>query len=208
MKLIVGLGNPGEKYEGTRHNAGFLFLDQLVCNKELAPIGECVSFNREEKFDALLAFSQKDGEKLIFVKPQTYMNLSGGSVAKIMSYWKADASDIIVISDDVDLPVGSARVRNDGSSGGQKGLQNIIDMIGTDQFTRIRIGIKSIGGSAEFTENMDKIDTADFVLSKFEKRELPLVDEIIGHTIEYILPFIGTKSEIPSHSLEVRMDSL
>jgi len=208
MKLIIGLGNPGKQYEGTRHNAGFMFLDRLVCRDEIAPVGECILFQKNDKFAAEIAETNHKGEKLIFVKPQTFMNLSGQAVRKIFDFYKAELSDLIVASDDVDLPLGSARVRSEGSSGGQKGLQNIIDNLGSDQFTRIRIGIQSIGGDADVIISKDRMDTADFVLSKFEKREVDMLDQTIDTVIAYILPFIGSKQEIPAHTLEVRPDSL
>lgn len=208
MKIIIGLGNPGEKYEGTRHNAGFMFVDELVCAKEIAPVEGCLKFELNKKFDALIADTSFKGEKMIIAKPQTYMNLSGQSVRRLLDFYKADIADIIVVSDDVDLPLGSSRVRHDGSSGGQKGLQNIIDVLGSDIFTRIRIGIKYIGGSTAQTEDKNRYDTADFVLSKFDDREIDIVDSIIGDTIAYILPFIAKEEQIPAHTLEVKVDSL
>ena len=201
MKLLVGLGNPGEKYEGTRHNAGFMFLDRLVCAKELAPAGECIALSHDKKFDAEIGETLFEGEKLVFIKPQTYMNLSGEAVRKIMEYHKAEAKDLLVISDDIDLPVGMVRVRKEGSSGGQKGLQSIIDHIKSNEFIRIRIGIRT----AEDSEtSANKFDAVNFVLGKFTDREKPLVDLSIGEAVEYILPYLGRAEEVPSHSFEVK----
>ncbi len=208
MKLIVGLGNPGKQYEGTRHNAGFYFLDQIICDDELMMDGECINFQKSDKFDSMIAETLYKGEKLILVKPQTYMNLSGQAVQKIMSFYKMDISDLIVISDDKDLPLGTARIRHEGSSGGQKGLQNIIDLLGDNSFLRIRIGINAIGGDADKPEPiMNNIDTADFVLSKFNQREKPVLKSMIEEIIKYIMPFLGSKTEIPAHTLEVKFDS-
>ena len=209
MKIIVGLGNPGKQYEGTRHNAGFIFLDRLACEGVMAPTGECVTFGKNEKFNALIGETLHRGEKIIFVKPQTFMNLSGTSVSKLMSFYKASIEDLIVVSDDIDLPIGIARIRQDGRSGGQKGLQNIIDLVGSEQFTRVRLGIRSVGGDADRTESPeDKLDATTFVLGKFDKRELPVFEDLIDETIGYIKPFIGSKEEIPAHTIEIKMDSL
>lgn len=209
MKLIVGLGNPGKKYEGTRHNAGFYFADQIICDKRIAPVGECLNFQKSDKFEALIAETLHKGEKIIFVKPQTFMNLSGQAVQKIMSYYKADISDLVVVSDDKDLPLGTVRIRHEGSSGGQKGLQNIIDVLADNSFLRIRIGINAIGGDADLPEpQMSNINTADFVLSKFNPRELPIFKKSINETIDYVVPFLGSKTEIPAHTLNVQIDSL
>jgi len=202
MKLVVGLGNLGKKYEGTRHNAGFLFLDKLTCQKDLAPVGECVEFKNDVKFKSEIAEASYKGEKLLLVKPQTYMNLSGEAVAKISSFYKVDPSDFIVISDDLDLTLGTARIRTGGSSGGHKGMQNIIEKSG-DQFCRIRIGIRSqTGGSSDIISN--EIDATNFVLSKFSKREINILDNIIDEAIKYLLTYLGKKVEIPSHTLEVK----
>lgn len=209
MKIIVGLGNPGKQYEGTRHNAGFMLLDKLSCDGVLSPVGECVSFQKNEKFNSLIGETLHKGEKIILVKPQTFMNLSGTAVAKILEYYKTSPDDLIVVSDDIDLPIGTARVRQEGRSGGQKGLQNVLDLIKTDQFLRIRIGIRSIGGDADQTENPEsKIDATTFVLSKFDKRELPVLNDLLDEVIKYVIPFIGEKSEIPAHTIEIKIDSL
>lgn len=204
MKIIVGLGNPGDKYKGTRHNAGFYFVDQLAANPEIAPAGESLRFNYEKKFEAEITKSMNDGEEIILVKPQTFMNLSGQAVQKIISFYKADISDLIVISDDIDIPLGYARIRHEGSSGGQKGLQNIIDLLGTDKLTRIRIGVAVYAGNVSEHDQLPRFDAVDFVLSKFTDRETELLDKIVGESIDYILPFIGKKDEqIPAHTIQV-----
>ena len=205
MKLIVGLGNPGEKYQGTRHNAGFVFVDKLASKLGTFLPGEKrPHFANQDKFKSETLEVNYKGEKIILVKPQTYMNLSGISVQKIMKYYDIIPDDLIVVSDDVDIPVGQARVRHEGSSGGQKGLQNIIDILGSDDFVRVRIGIGASGtlGSKEKSPHATgQIETADFVLSKFSKKEISIVDEIIEMAIGYVLPFIENNEKIPAHTI-------
>lgn len=132
--IIVGLGNPGNKYEGTRHNVGFGVIDVLA---------ERLHAGRPSRFGKSMIYKGVIGsEKVILVKPLTYMNLSGEAVQEICSYYKADHhDDLIVISDDVDLPVGHLRIRKKGSAGGHNGLKSIIQHLGDDEFTRIRIGV-------------------------------------------------------------------
>jgi len=201
MKLIVGLGNPGKKYEGTRHNAGFMFVDKLVCHTDMSAAGECETYTSEDKFDSLMLTVTRKGEKFIFAKPQTFMNLSGPAVQKIMKYYDITPDDLIVVSDDVDILVGQVRIRHDGSSGGQKGLQNIIDILGEDKFTRIRIGVRPESGNADTPANL--IDTTDLVLSKFSEAERSTIDETIEQVIGYILPFLKKKEVIPAHTINV-----
>lgn len=204
MKLIVGLGNPGSQYEGTRHNAGFMFLDKLVCHPNISPEGECLTFQKEDKFDSLLAQCVVKGEKMIFVKPQTFMNLSGRAVAAILQYYKIGPEDMIVVSDDADIPVGTSRIRTEGSSGGQNGLKSIIDTLNLDKFTRVRIGIKALTKNQNETDNLSQIGLADFVLQKFDVREEKVVAKSIDETIKYLIPFFGGKEEIPAHTLDTR----
>lgn len=133
MKLFVGLGNPGKKYEKTRHNAGFLALDAFA---ELAK----VEIDKSDFKGHYTSFTF-EGEKIYLLKPQTFMNLSGFSVISFMRFFKLEESELYVIYDDMDLAPGHIRIKEEGSSGGQKGMQNIIELLGTSQFKRIRIGI-------------------------------------------------------------------
>ncbi|MFA6423200.1 MAG: aminoacyl-tRNA hydrolase [Patescibacteria group bacterium] len=197
MKLIIGLGNPGKEYENTRHNAGFVFVDELLNRPEFTRVGEELEFRKDSKFNALLAETQIKGEKIILVKPQTFMNLSGESVRKIKDFYKVDESDIIVVSDDADLPIGMARIRKNGTSGGHNGLENIISVLDSDGFYRIRLGI------AFKVEEKTNLERKEFVLEKFTDRELPILKDTIQEVIMYILGYLGSKEEIPSHSLEV-----
>jgi len=136
MKLIVGLGNPGDKYRNTRHNAGFLAVEQLVEYFDLN------DFKKADKFKAELAEGQIAGEKVVLAKPQTFMNLSGQSVQALQSYYKLDVSDILVIYDDVEIPLGKLRVRPSGSAGGHNGMASVMQELATLEVARIRIGIK------------------------------------------------------------------
>ena len=152
MKLIVGLGNPGNKYEKTRHNIGFEVINHL--QKEMGIT------NEREKFQGLLSEKNIDGEKVLFLKPQTFMNLSGNSIIEVVNFYKIDPQkELIVIYDDMDLPVGKLRVKEKGSSGGHNGIKSIISHLG-DQFLRIKCGI-----------GRGKENTVDFVLGQFDKSE-------------------------------------
>lgn len=133
MKLFVGLGNPGSKYKTTRHNAGFLALDKFAEQAK-------VDIDKND-FKGLFAIFSFEGEKVILLKPQTFMNLSGQSVVQVMNFFKIDIEDLYVIYDDMDLSPGNIRLKREGSSGGQKGMQNIIELLGSQNFKRIRIGI-------------------------------------------------------------------
>lgn len=161
MKLIIGLGNPGKEYEKTRHNAGFCVMDLI--ERELHA---SITTN---KFNGLYAKLKYQGEDVILLKPQTYMNLSGESVRKVMDFFKIDVRDILVIYDDLDLPVGKIRLRQKGSAGGQNGVKNIIRHIGTQEFNRIRVGI----GKDE------RIPVVDYVLGKVKKEELQDFEEAL-----------------------------
>lgn len=195
MKIIVGLGNFGAEYQETRHNVGFMFLDALAEAKELTPVGESLTFGLNKKFEALVAETKVSGEKIVLVKPQTYMNSSGRAVSKILDFFKAEASDLIVINDDKDLPLGRIRIRKDGGSAGQKGLQNIIDSIGNAEFTRIRIGISNP------EQQPSQGDTANFVLDNFSKREKPVIEETISSGVSLLVTHLCEGSEIPAQTL-------
>ena len=145
MKLIVGLGNPGKEYENTRHNAGFSVLDAIAeyCHVEVT----------QKKFKALIALTRIDGEQVLLMKPQTYMNLSGEAVREAVQFYKIPPERMLVIYDDVSLPVGKLRVRPTGSAGGHNGIKNIIAHLGTQDFPRIKIGTGApAGGGAEMID--------------------------------------------------------
>ena len=161
MKLVVGLGNPTKQYDKTRHNMGFMVLDQYVKH-----LGLDLAF--KEKFNALYLETIINNEKIIFVKPLTYMNNSGLAVASFANFYKIDATDILVISDDLDLSLSKFRLRPSGSSGGHNGLKSIITCLKTDKFKRLRVGISGNNTS----------DVIDYVLSKFSKDELLEIDKL------------------------------
>lgn len=136
MKLLIGLGNPGSKYENTRHNAGFMAVDYLVKHFDFEPL------KMSEKHKAEVTSGMIEEEKVIFAKPQTFMNLSGQTVQSIANFYKIDPSDVAVVYDEADLPFGTLRIRSSGSAAGHNGIKSIIDGLGTDEFVRIRLGIK------------------------------------------------------------------
>ena len=172
MKLIVGLGNPGKKYEGTRHNMGFMAVDLLSDQAQIDV--------DKEVFHGLMGRGKIFNQDVILFKPTTFMNLSGTAVQEVVHYFKIDLADIIVIYDDMALPVGNIRLRKEGSSGGHKGMQNIIDCLSTEQIKRIRIGIGEPG----------EWDNIDFVLSKPLKDELPLIEEAIADAVRAVKEYL------------------
>lgn len=176
MKLVVGLGNPGLTYKYTRHNIGFMFIDSIA--KDLM-----LDFKIDKKFKAMISRKNIKNEDVIFVKPITYMNNSGEAVKLISDYFNIAPEDIIVIVDDMDLPVGKMRIRRNGSSGGQKGLKSILSLLNTQEIKRIRIGI-------------DKgEDAINHVLGKFTKSEKESVDIIIDKASWIIEDYLSLSFE-------------
>lgn len=161
MKLIVGLGNPGEEYNNTRHNVGFSFIDYYLNKKNIFA-------HWSKKFNGLFFKTKLNDEDVIFLKPQTYMNLSGNAVYSIMSYYNIDVSDILVISDDLDLLIGNFKLKLNGSCGGHNGLRDIENKIGTSNYKRLKIGIS----------NDKSIDTKDYVLGKLSNEDVKLLDNV------------------------------
>ncbi len=165
MKIIVGLGNPGKKYEATRHNVGFMVIDYLADKLNF-------EFNkRKEK--GLVAEGFVNGEKVMLVKPQTYMNLSGICVSGLVNFYKLAVNDIIVIYDDLDLDVGRLRIRPSGSAGGHKGMKSIIEHLGTNEIVRIKVGI-----------GKDEKNTINHVLGIFTEEEWNIIKEVIPKAAE------------------------
>ena len=182
MKIIVGLGNPGVRYQNTRHNAGFMVLDALADKWGL-------SFN-QEKFQAMIATTHIKGEKVILLKPTTFMNNSGFAVRECLDFYKVGPEDIIVAYDDIALPVGAIRLREKGSDGGQKGMKSIIHCIFTDKFARVRVGIG----------RDPQIKIVDWVLSKFKEEEKEDLQNAINHAasaIDYLMnnSFVETMNQ-------------
>lgn len=154
MKVIVGLGNPGTKFTTTRHNIGFIVIDELAHRFGLKQY--------KQKFNSYYEMITVNGEKVILVKPLTYMNLSGEAVKPLLNFFKAEIDDLLVIYDDLDLPVGKLRLRTKGSAGGHNGIKSIIQHIGTQEFKRIRIGV---GRPPSY------MSVPDYVLQSFDKSE-------------------------------------
>lgn len=173
MKLIVGLGNPGKEYEGTRHNAGFIMID------EFARIHNA-DFKLELKFRGMVAQFNHNGEKVLLLKPQTYMNLSGESVNLILKFYKINIEDLIIISDDLDSHSGRVRLRSAGSAGGHNGLKSIINYIGTN-FNRIKIGI----------DRSNVIPVVDYVLTRFSNSEMIEINNAKDIVVKALDEFIS-----------------
>lgn len=150
MKMIVGLGNPGKDYQNTRHNVGFLVLDNYLNTSDW-----------KEKFNALYHEERINGEKVIFVKPLTFMNLSGDAVVKYVNYFDVNIDDILVIHDDLDLPFSIYKLKKNSSAGGHNGIKSIINRIGSQEFARLKVGVS----------HDRSIDTKDYVLGNFSKKE-------------------------------------
>ena len=168
MKLIVGLGNKGREYENTRHNMGFMLVDRYLQYKNITD-------KFKEKFNAMYIETTINNEKVIFIKPMTYMNNSGIAVRSFVDFYKLNSEDVLVISDDLDLDLGKFRLRRNGSSGGHNGLKSIISHLGTDNFKRLRIGISN-----------DKDDVINYVLSKFSKKELNEIDTMFDTLVDVL----------------------
>ena len=167
MKLIVGLGNPGRKYEKTRHNVGFEVLDMLVArNAASAP---------RERFNGRLADAAIGGQKTLLLWPLTLMNLSGQCVGAIVKFYDLPLTDVLVVCDDFNLPLAKLRFRSQGSAGGQKGLDDIIRRLGTEEVPRLRIGIGPVPPAW---------DASDFVLSKFKRAEQNVIEDAIALAAE------------------------
>ena len=162
MKMIIGLGNPGKQYEKTRHNIGFRVIDE-ICSRLGAP-------PMQSKFNGMYTVIHRPEGKVMFVKPLTYMNLSGECVRPLMDYFDVEIDDITVIYDDLDFSPGELRLRQRGSAGGHNGMKSLITHLGTDKFNRIRMGIgRPVNG----------VKIADYVLSSFSKEETPLIEDTI-----------------------------
>ena len=189
--IIVGLGNIGKEYECTHHNIGFMVLDEVAKANNL-------EFKLEKKHQAFIAEYIYKGEKHLLVKPTTYMNNSGISVRSIIDYYKKTNEDVLIIYDDLDLPLGQIRIRKNGSAGGHKGIKSIIAHLNTQEFSRVRIGIKK----------EKEMDTINYVLSKFSKKELDvlkptielmprMIDDFLTNGTNYIMNhYNGVKNEL------------
>jgi len=183
MKLFIGLGNPGKTYEKTRHNIGFEVIDALAAEWNISI--------DQAKFQGLYGKGNVKGEKVYLLKPMTYMNLSGQSIRALMDYFNIDVEDIVVIYDDLDLPVGRIRLRQKGSAGGHNGIKSTISHLGTQEFDRIRVGIDRPTNGP---------NVADYVLGKFSKEDqealIPVVKRCVRACEERLnMPFLQVMNE-------------
>lgn len=167
MYIIAGLGNPGKEYEGTRHNAGFMVIDRLADEYNISV--------DTKKHKALCGKGVIEGNQVILVKPQTYMNLSGQAVAEVMNYYKADLEDLIVIFDDISLEPGKIRIRPKGSAGGHNGIKNIIAQLGTQEFGRIKVGVG---------DKPKNYDLVNWVLGHFSKEDAELMEDGVKKAVK------------------------
>ncbi|MBE3040664.1 MAG: aminoacyl-tRNA hydrolase [Chloroflexi bacterium] len=171
--LIVGLGNPGREYRETRHNVGFMLLDRLTIKLN-------ARFTRLQS-KALVASANYQERKIILAKPQTFMNLSGQSVQGLMHFYKLPLENLLIAHDDLDLPVGTIRIRPDGGSAGQKGMTSILERFGTDEFPRLRLGIGRPPG---------QMQAPDYVLQDFSNADLTFISETLNRAVEAALTWV------------------
>ena len=177
MKIIIGLGNPGLKYAGTRHNVGFDVVDYLAAGKGTSAF--------REKFEAFVAELKEGDEAVLLLKPLTFMNLSGRALRAALDFYKLPVEQVLVVCDDFNLPLGKLRVRAKGSHGGQNGLRNIQDQLGTDAYARLRIGVGQPGAG----------EAVDFVLSKFKPGERAAVEEAVANAAQAALVWVRSGLE-------------
>jgi PTH1 family peptidyl-tRNA hydrolase len=172
MKVIVGLGNPGRQYAGTRHNVGYAVVDYLASAPGVGPF--------RSQFQALVAEAAEGGEKVLYVKPETFMNLSGRAVRQVVDFYKLPLEHLLVVSDDFNLPLGKLRARAKGSHGGQNGLRNIQEQLGTDGYPRLRIGVGEPAPG----------EAVDHVLSRFKPGERKAVEDAVAAAAAAVLVWV------------------
>lgn len=175
MKLVIGLGNPGKEYAKTRHNVGWLVLDELASR-----LG-AYKWRKDANFEADIAEAQVGSEKVLLIKPQTFMNNSGRTVSRLKNFYKVDDNDVMVVYDELDIDFGSARVRFGGSSAGHNGVGSIIFHTASEDFWRVRFGIGSLD------ENTKKIRGNDFVLGRFSEEETKVLPKIIDQIVDFMV---------------------
>lgn len=177
MKLIVGLGNPGEGYSKTRHNIGFMAIDKLADKYN-------ATFQLETKFKGMIASANINGKKTLLLKPMTFMNLSGESIIKVVQFYKIDIEDIIIISDDLDSHLGRVRIREKGSAGGHNGLKSVVNHLKTEDYKRIKVGI----------DRHPQIPVIDWVLKKFTNDELASLEPSFDNVVQALEAFVDDVS--------------
>lgn len=173
MKIIAGLGNPGPKYDKTKHNTGFMTMDHYLDEKGLSL--------DKDKFEGLWTKQKINGEDVILLEPQTYMNESGRSVSQVANFFKVDPEDILIIQDDMDMPIGKIRIRANGKSGGHNGIKSIIRDLGTEKFNRLKIGIR----------HPKNATVVSWVLTPFNDEQQKLMDDAFDTSVKIIDDFIA-----------------
>ena len=173
MKIIAGLGNPGQKYDKTKHNTGFMTMDHYLDEKGLSL--------DKDKFEGLWTKQKINGEDVILLEPQTYMNESGRSVSQVANFFKVDPEDILIIQDDMDMPIGKIRIRANGKSGGHNGIKSIIRDLGTEKFNRLKIGIR----------HPKHATVVSWVLTPFNDEQQKLMDDAFDTSVKIIDDFIA-----------------
>ncbi len=178
MKLVVGLGNPGNDYKFTRHNIGYMLIDKIAANKRV--------FFNNKKFNAEFLEYFYNGEKIIMIKPLSFMNLSGNVVKKYVDFYKINLCDILIIQDDLDMNLGKVKIVSNSSSGGHNGIKDIEYNLGSKDYVRLKIGIS----------NDKKIDTKDYVLGKFDDNDLKILNNIFENLLNVIDDFCNLKLDV------------
>lgn len=173
MKIIAGLGNPGQKYDKTKHNTGFMTMDHYLDEKGLSL--------DKDKFEGLWTKQKINGEDVILLEPQTYMNESGRSVSQVANFFKVDPEDILIIQDDMDMPIGKIRIRANGKSGGHNGIKSIVRDLGTEKFNRLKIGIR----------HPKNATVVSWVLTPFNDEQQKLMDDAFDTSVKIIDDFIA-----------------
>ena len=171
--LLVGLGNPGREYKDTRHNFGFMLIDRIAVRLNARGL--------KVQSKAIVTTATYEDRKLILAKPQTYMNLSGQSVQGLVHFYKIPLTNVMVLSDDLDIPFGTIRIRAAGGPGGQRGLSSVIESLGTKDFPRLRLGIGRPPG---------RMDPANFILQNFSRDEMKSISEVLDAAADAVLEFV------------------
>lgn len=172
MKIVVGLGNPGTKYRSTRHNLGYDVVDQLAESPHAGPF--------QSRFQAGIAQLREGGEKVLLVKPETFMNLSGRCVRQVLDFYQAPVADLLIVCDDINLPLGKLRARARGTHGGHNGLRDIQAHLGTTEYARLRIGVDS-----------PEEDAIDHVLGRFRPGERPVIEDAIARAAQAVMVWVS-----------------
>jgi len=173
MKLVVGLGNPGKKYDGTRHNVGYVVIDSLAAGPDVGGFSE--------RFDADIAEWRSDDDKILLMKPLTFMNLSGRAVRQAVDFYQIELVDVLVVCDDMSLPLGKLRFRARGTHGGHNGLRDIQQHLGTNEYSRLRVGVDVPG---------QERDAVDHVLGKFKPSEKPIIQDAIQLSVQGVAMWV------------------